>query len=106
MRVRRGKSCALFSLAFLGLPPAAAYADPITVTGGVVSIFNAGGSLGEPGSAQLLGDGLRIVGEGFEAAVGPLGLNPGQDGRVTGSFTFSAGHPFPVVVNDQNFNAF
>jgi len=106
MRVRRGKSFAILSLAFLGLTPAAAYADPITVTGGVVSIFNAGGSLGEPGSHQLFGEGLRIGAEGFEAALGPLNLNPGEEGRVTGSFTFSAGHPFQVVVNDQNFDAF
>ena len=104
MRVLRGKSFAILCLTVLGLAPATAYADPVRVTGGVVGIN--GGGLGEPGGAQLSGDGLRISGDGFIAAFGPLELDPGEVGHATGSFTFSAPHPFGVLVNNQSYNAF
>jgi len=106
MHVVRGKSFAILCLAMLGLSPAAAHADAITVTGGLVDIFNSGSPTFEPGSAQLFGDGLRVSGEGFTFASGPSGANPGDTGQVTASFTFSAGHPFQVLVNNQTYTAF
>ena len=103
MRVLRGKSFAILCLVLLGLTPMTAHAEPIRVTGGLVSLFGPGA---EPGGAQLSGEGLRLIGDGFGGALGPLHINPGEVGRATGSFSFSAGHPFQVLVNNQTYNAF
>jgi hypothetical protein len=104
MHVPRGKSLAILCLALLGLAPVAAHADPIRVTGGSVGVFNGPGF--EPGGAQLVGDGLRLGGDGFSAGSGPLEINPGEVGTATGSFTFDAPHPFHVLVNGQTYDAF
>jgi len=103
MRVPSSRIFAILSLAFLGLTPAAAHADPILVTGGLVGLLGPGA---EPASAQLFGDGLRLSGDGHGGATGPLELQPGEVGRVHGSFNFSAPHPFNVTVDGAQYVAF
>jgi len=103
MRVPSSRIFAILSLAFLGFTPAAAHADPILVTGGSIGLLGPGP---DPAGASLFGDGLRLGGDGHGGATGPIGSQPGDVGQVSGSFNFSAPHPFNVTVNGTNYNAF
>jgi hypothetical protein len=105
MRVFNSKFTGPVCAVFLWLVPSVAQADPITVTGGLVTVQTISG-FGEPGGASLTGDGLRLVGDGFGTAFGPLNASPGDVGRVTGSFDFAATFPVQVLVNNQTYDAF
>src|SRR3954468_4320095 len=86
---------------FVGLVPAVAHGDPITVTGG-----SASGSIAfDPSLVTLFGDGLRITGEGASRTSGGPGV-VGTTGNLDGVFDFfPISGPIPQTVNGVTYSA-
>lgn len=87
MRQLFGVVCALL------LGCSAATADPIVVTGGLLSVASPGGS--EP--FLLLGDGLSLSGVGTENFLGPASCNPCITEPITFNGTLDSWVPTPVT---------
>src|SRR6201999_1618356 len=87
--------------AFRWLMPAIAHADPVRVTGGIVDTpFFA-----DLSAATLLGDGLRLTGEGAGSHLGGPGA-VGTMGNLDGTFElFPISGALPMVVNGTAYRA-